>query len=124
MIPGPLIVFALLLGYLVAVALMMAATFGVTAVAPEFVVKNYRFRIRYNIVQSLIWLVCVTAGSYVTAVISGGYPWIVGPLLAATLLAVLWGNALERQQRGIASQLAMSVIAIAAVAAGYLIRSR
>ncbi len=62
---------ALLPGYLIAVALLMTATFGITSLAPAFVVKDYRIRKRYKLTQDLVWLLCAAAGGYVTALIAG-----------------------------------------------------
>jgi hypothetical protein len=56
------IALALFLGYAVAIALAMAATFGITAVSPDFVSKNNRIRKEYKFVQDGVWLVSAIAG--------------------------------------------------------------
>ncbi len=116
---------ALFLGYAVAVALSMAATFGITAISRSFVSKNYRIRRGYKFVQDLVWLVCATAGGYVAALIHGGAdPWVVGSALVAVLVGVLWMNAWEMRQRGLGHQIVMSAGAVAGVAAGFFIHLR
>jgi hypothetical protein len=123
MITDVLIAVALALGYVVAVALSMAGTFAITAANPTFVAKEYRIRQRYKLIQELLWLVCATAGGYVTALVAGGaYPWLSGTLLAGILILVLWTNTWEMRQRGLAHQLLMSMVTAAGVAIGYLFR--
>lgn len=65
------IALALFLGYTVAVVLSMAATFGITAASRSFVSKNYRIRRRYKFLQDGVWLLCATAGGYVSALVNG-----------------------------------------------------
>jgi uncharacterized membrane protein YfcA len=124
MIPGVLILAAALaFGYLVAVGLSMAATFGIAAASPAFVTRGYRVRRRYKLVQELVWLVCSAAGGYVTAAVTSAVnPWVSGGLLAGALLLVLWTNTWEMRQRGLTNQLLMSVVTVAGVVAGYILR--
>jgi|ERR1700733_1858287 hypothetical protein len=125
MITGVLIAAALALGYAVAVGLLMAATFGITAVSPAFVTKEHRIRQSYKLAHDLVWLVCATAGGYVTAAVSGStMPWFVGTLLAGAMILVLWTNTWEMRQRGFANQLLMSLVSVGGVATGYFLRMR
>jgi hypothetical protein len=119
------IALALFLGYAVAVALAMAATFGITAVSPDFVSKNNRIRREYKFVQDVIWLVCAIAGGYVSALINGEFhSLMVGSGLTAILVAVLWRNVWEMRQRGLGHQLVMSAASAAGVALGFMIHLR
>ena len=116
MITGTLIALALLLGYLVAVGLSMAVTFGITRAAPDFVASEHMLRTGYRLLQAVAWTACVIVGSYLSAVVASitMRPWFVGGLLAALLVLVLWSNTWEVRQRGLGHQLLMS----AATAAG------
>jgi hypothetical protein len=119
------IALALFLGYLVAVGLAMAATFGITAVAPGFVTKDNRIRARYKYAQEAVWLVCATTGGYVAAIVRGRtHPWVVGVGLATILIGVLWMNAWEMRQRGLGHQISMSIVSAGGVAVGFLLRLR
>jgi uncharacterized membrane protein YfcA len=120
-----LIAASLALGYAVAVGLSMAATFGITAASAGFVVREHRIRPAYKLVQELLWLMCATAGGYVTAGVSGvTMPWFSGALLAGIMIVVLWTNTWEMRQRGPVHQLLMSVVSVAGVAAGYILWMR
>jgi len=121
MITGTLIVLALLLGYLVAVGLSMAVTFGVTRAAPEFVANDHMLKTGYKFFQAVDWTACVIVGSYLSALVASITirPWFVGGLLAALLVLVLWSNTWEMRQRGLGHQLLMSVATVAGVGAGY-----
>jgi hypothetical protein len=119
------IALALFLGYVVAVGLAMAATFGITAVSRDFVTKDDRVRTRYKYVQEAVWLVCATAGGYVAAMIHGrSHPWVVGVGLVAVLVGVLWTNVWEMRQRGLGHQISMSIVSAGGVAVGFLLRLR
>jgi hypothetical protein len=124
MIPGVLILAAALaFGYVVTVGLSMAATFGIAAAMPAFVTREHRIRQRYKLVQELMWLVCSAGGGYVTAAVtSASNPWVSGGLLAGVLILVLWTNTWEMRQRGLTNQILMSVITVAGVVAGYVLR--
>jgi hypothetical protein len=50
------------------------------------------------------------------------YPWLSATLLAVILILVLWTNTWEMRQRGLANQLLMSVMSIAGVATGFVLR--
>jgi uncharacterized membrane protein YfcA len=116
---------ALFLGYAVAVALSMAATFGITAVSPSFVAKNNRINRGYKYAQDAVWLVCAMAGGYVASLVHGeSHPWLVGSWLAAILVAVLWMNVWEMRQRGLGHQLLMSAGSVAGVAVGFMLHLR
>jgi hypothetical protein len=120
MILGTLITVALLLGYVFTVGAMLAATFGLTSASPDFVVREYRLTAGYKRLQALIWLVCVTLGAFVTYLVAqGAYPVMVGVLLAAVFVAMLWRNSWEARQRGIAHQILMSLVSMLGVVAGY-----
>jgi hypothetical protein len=119
------IALALFLGYGVAVALSMAATFGITAVSPNFVAKNNRIRPGYKFMQDGVWLVCAIAGGYVAALVNGAsHSLLVGSGLVAILVAVLWMNAWEMRQRGLGHQLVMSAGSAAGVAIGFMLHLR
>ena len=113
---------ALFLGYTVAVALSMAATFGITAISPSFVTANNRIRRGYKYTQDAVWLVCAMAGGYVASLVNGeSHRWLVEAGLAAVLIAVLWMNAWEMRQRGLGHQLVMSFVSAVGVAMGFAI---
>jgi hypothetical protein len=119
------IALALFLGYTVAVALSMAATFSITAVSPGFVSKNNRIKRGYKFVQDAVWLVSAIAGGYVSALVNGGsHSFLVGLALVAILVAVLWMNVWEMRQRGLGHQLVMSAGSAAGVAVGFMIHLR
>jgi hypothetical protein len=117
---------ALVLGYALAIGVLLVATFGLTgAVPPGFVVKHHRITPQFKRVQALVWLICVTAGAFVTCVVAQGeHPWLVPALLAAAFVWVLWNNTWEARQRGMAHQLLMSVVSVAGVVAGYALGAR
>jgi len=116
---------ALFLGYTVAVALAMAAIFGITAVSPSFVAADNRIRRAYKYTQDGVWLVCAMAGGYVASLVNGeSHDWLVGSGLVAILVAVLWMNAWEMRQRGLGHQLAMSFVSAVGVALGFAIHLR
>jgi hypothetical protein len=116
---------ALFLGYAVAVALSMAATFGISAVSHDFVLRNYRIRRAYKYTQDAVWLFCAMAGGYVASLVNGeSHWWLVGSGLVAIFVAVLWMNAWEMRQRGLGHQLVMSVVSAVGVALGFLIHLR
>jgi hypothetical protein len=118
-----LIAGSLIPGYLVAVGLLMAATFGITSLAPAFAVKEYRIRKRYKLVQDLVWLVCATAGGFVTAAVAGAAQvWLAGIVLAGAMILVLWTNSWEMRQRGIVHQILMSLVSAAGVATGCMLQ--
>ncbi len=119
------IALALFLGYAVAVALSMAATFGITAVSPNFVAKNNRITRGYKYAQDAVWLVCAMAGGYVASLVNGeDHLWLVGSGLVAILVGVLWMNAWEMRQRGLGHQLVMSLVSAVGVAVGFVIHLR
>ena len=119
------IALALFLGYAVAVALSMAATFGITAVSPNFVSKNNRINRGYKYTQDAVWLVCAMAGGYVASLVNGeSHSWLVGSGLVAILVAVLWMNAWEMRQRGLGHQLVMSFVSAVGVAIGFSLHLR
>jgi hypothetical protein len=119
------IALALFLGYAAAVTLAMAATFGITAISPDFVSKNNRIRREYKFVQDAVWLVCAIVGGYVSALVNGGsHSLMVGTALAVILVAVLWRNVWEMRQRGLGHQLVMSAGSAAGVALGFMIHLR
>jgi len=116
---------ALFLGYAVAVALSMAATFGITAVSPNFVAANNRIRKSYKYTQDAVWLVCAVAGGYVASLVNGeSHEWLVGSGLVFILIAVLWMNVWEMRQRGLGHQLVMSFVSAVGVAIGFVLHLR
>jgi hypothetical protein len=119
------IALALFLGYAVAVALSMAASFGITAVSPSFVAKNNRINRGYKYAQDAVWLVSAIAGGYVASLVRGeSHPWVVGSGLTAILVGVLWMNVWEMRQRGLGHQLVMSAGSAAGVAVGFMLHLR
>jgi hypothetical protein len=126
MITGTLIVLALLLGYLVAVGLAMAVTFGVAKAAPDFIASDHMLKTGYRLFQVVTWTTCVIVGSYLSALVASTTmrPWLVGGLLATLLLLVLWSNTWEVRQRGLGHQLLMSAATIAGAGAGYYLALR
>ena len=119
------IALALFLGYGVAVALSMAATFGITAVSSNFVSKNNRINRGDKFMQDAVWLMCAMAGGYVAALVNGeSHSWLVGSGLVAILVAVLWMNAWEMRQRGLGHQLVMSAGSAAGGAIGFMLHLR
>ena len=116
---------ALFLGYAVAVALLMAATFGITAVSSDFVAKDNRIKRGYKYTQDAVWLLCAMAGGYVASLVNGeDHRWLVGSGLVMILVAVLWMNAWEMRQRGLGHQLVMSIVSAVGVAVGFVIQLR
>jgi hypothetical protein len=126
MITGSFLLLALALGYLVTVGLSMAATFGITAVAPDLVAQDHRVTQRYKFLQDGVWLVCATVGAYVMALVLGREhsPWLGAGALVIVLVGVLWRNAWERRQRGIGHQILISLTTIVGVGAGFFFRLR
>jgi hypothetical protein len=126
MITGTFLILALVLGYLVTVGLAMAATFSVTAALPELVAQNYRITPKYKFLQDAIWLVCTTAGGYLTALVLGKdhLPWLGGLALILILVGVLWMNAWEMRQRGVGHQILISIATVVGVATGFFLRMR
>jgi hypothetical protein len=119
------IALALFLGYAVAVALALAATFGITAMSRDFVSKNYRISRGYKYTQDAVWLVCAMAGGYVASLVNGeSHDWLVGSGLVFILIAVLWMNVWEMRQRGLGHQLVLSFVSAVGVAIGFLIHLR
>jgi hypothetical protein len=119
------IALALFLGYVVAVGLAMAATFGITAASRDLVAKDYKIRTKYKYVQDGVWLLCAMAGGYVSALVNGpSNSWVVGAGLVAILVGVLWMNAWEMRQRGLGHQISMSLVSVVGVAVGFLIHLR
>lgn len=126
MITGTFVVVALIVGYVVAVGLSMMATFGITRVAPAFVMQDHLLKPRYRLFQELVWLVCVTAGGYLAAWVAEltMHPLLVGILLAGVLVTILWANTWEMAQRGLGHQIVMSLVSIAGVCAGFVLHFR
>ena len=125
MITGTWIAVALLLGYTVTVAGVLAVTFGLTSSSPAFVVSGHHLSSGYKRVHILIWFLCVTAGASVTCVVAQGtQPWFTGCALAAIFIAMLWMNTWEARQRGLGHQILMSVTSVAGVIVGYELAGR
>jgi hypothetical protein len=120
MISGTQVALALVLGYGLTVLCLLAATFGLASASPAFVAKEHRITAGYKRLQALVWLVCVTIGAFATcAVAQGKYRWIVPSVLAAAFIGMLWQNKWEAEQRGLAHQILMSLVAVLGVAAGF-----
>ena len=120
MITGTLILVAVVLGYGMAVGCSLVATFGLASASPDFVAREHRITPGYKRVQALMWLVCATAGGFVTcAVAQGTREFEVAALLIASLIGMLWFNTWEARQRGMAHQILMSLVSILGVIGGY-----
>ncbi len=116
---------ALLFGYATTVLLSMAVTFAVTSISKNFVVRDFKIRARYKLLQETTWLPCTIAGGYVASFISSGVSqWIAGAAFIAVLAGVLWTNAWEMRQRGVPHQVIMTVISIAGTVIGFMLRIR
>jgi hypothetical protein len=127
MMTALLTIAALLPGYLVAVVLMMAGTFAITLRAPAFAVHDFRVRSQYKLIHDLVWLLCATAGGFVTArittIVGVFIPWLPCAALAVVMILVLWSNSWEMRQRGIVHQILMSILSVAGVAGGYILQT-
>jgi hypothetical protein len=114
---------ALLLGYATTVILSMAATFAITSTSKNFVVKDFKIRRRYKLLQDLLWLPCAIAGGYVASWVGSGLSqWMTGGAFVAVLVGVLWLNAWEMRQRGVSHQIVMTLMSVAGVVIGFMIR--
>ena len=116
---------AALAGYVTTVLCVWSGTMTLTASAPQVVVADHRLRPGYKMLHQLLWFFCVLIGAFVTA--------RVGmhtnqkqqeAALSAALLFVLWRNTWEARQRGVASQVLMSILTLAGVAAGFALENR
>ena len=118
-----IVLVALALGYSLVVFGMLGATFGLGALRPGFVVENFKIGAGYKRLHSVVWLLLVTLGGFVSTaavvLMQGAYPWAVGVLLAALLLTILWQNTLEARQRGTAHQVLMTMATIAGIGIGF-----
>ena len=125
MITGIFLSLALILGYAITVVLSMAATFAISSVSPSFVVKDHRIRLRYKLLQDLVWLFCAIAAGYITSWVAQRVdPWLAKSALAAVLVVLLWVNTWEMRQRGIPHQVAMTLLSVAGVMIGFALRMR
>lgn len=124
MINATFILFALALGYAVSAGLLMLATFSIARSSPAFVVQDHLLKPGYRFLQELLWLICTAAGGYASAWMASltTHPWFVAITLISILLVVLWSNTWEMAQRGLGHQLLMSIITIAGVCGGFLLR--
>ena len=114
---------ALLLGYATTVLLSMASTFAITSTSKSFVVKDFKIRPRYKLLQDLLWLPCAIAGGYVASFIASGVnQWMAGAAFIALLTGILWTNRWEMRQRGVPHQVVMTLMSIAGVVIGFMIR--
>ena len=113
---------ALVVGYLVTIASSLVVTMAIGSAAPRFISVNARIRKEYKLAQDVLWMLCAAAGSYVTSRIAGDTaPWLGGTVLSAVLISLLWWNAWEARQRGMAHQILISVLSVCGVAAGYYV---
>ncbi len=120
MIAATQIAVALILGYGLAVGCFLVATFGLTSASPAFVAQGNRITAGYKRLQALVWLLCATAGGFVTCMVAqGARPWVTQFVLAAAFIGILWSNTWEARQRGMAHQILMSLVSILGVGAGY-----
>jgi lipoprotein signal peptidase len=123
MISGIFLVIAILLGYGTTVTLFAAATFGITSISRDLVEKEFRIREAYKWLQDGLWLPCTMAGGFVASLAGRQLSrWTVGGALVIVLVVVLWINLWERRQRGIAHQLAMTLITGGGVFLGVALR--
>ena len=125
MLSASLITVALILGYTVAVALMMLSVFGIAGTRPRLAVDNYRVRIRYKLLQDLLWIVYAGLGAYLSVwVAADAHPSLTAALLAAILIGVLWKNPEEARQTGLLHMLLSSACILAGIAVGYALGMR
>ena len=126
MINGTFILFALALGYAVAVGLLMLATFGITKAAPAFVVKDHMLKPGYRFLHELVWLICAAVGGYASSWVAvlTTHPWFVAVTLISVLLVILWTNTWEMAQHGLGHQMVMSIVTIAGVCIGFAVHLR
>ncbi|MDE3104271.1 MAG: hypothetical protein KGK08_03765 [Acidobacteriota bacterium] len=115
---------ALAAGYLVTVGLVMLTTFGLVTTVPQFAVQQHRLRSGYQWTYALLWLLCVSLGVAVAALLGTVMevrPRPVAALLAVSLVGVLWWNGWEARQRGLAHQILLSLLTAAGAAAGLVL---
>jgi hypothetical protein len=123
MMTAVFLLLALLLGYATTVALSLACVFGIASLSRGFVVKDLRITGRYRVAQDLLWLPCTGVGGYIASWVGMQVnQWILGGALIAVIVGVLWSNVWEMRQRGIPHQIAMTLISVAGVVLGFLLR--
>jgi uncharacterized membrane protein YfcA len=126
MISGIFIAIALLAGWLVILGISATATMAIGAANPDFVVTEYHtVRHRFKIVETLVWLVAATVGSFVAAwVVGNNRPLAAAVAMAVLMIAVLWKNSWEARQRGLAMQILMTAAAAAGVVIGFALKAK
>lgn len=125
MIQAGYIAAGLVLGYSVCVAMFLISTLGVASAAPDFAVREYRLRSGYKLLQEVLWMGCTLVGGFAAALIVGGnYPLGAALLLSGLFITVLWKNAWEARQRGLAHQLLMSIATVTGVMLGFVLAHR
>ena len=96
---------------------------GIASASPRFVVANYRVRSSYKVTHELMWFFCVLIGGFVTARVGMGMSqWRQELGLSGVLLLMLWRNTWEARQRGTAHQILISLLTVAGVMAGFVLR--
>ena len=114
MLTGILTALAVILGYFVAVAISLIATFGITSAMPGFVAEEFRVTGQYKLLHEFIWLVCSGVAGFVACYITKSLdPLVTAILLSATLIGILWMNTWEMRQRGMAHQILISLASVA-----------
>jgi hypothetical protein len=123
MMTAVFLLLALLLGYATTVALSLACAFGIASLSHDFVVKDFRLTGRYRFAQDLLWLPCTMVGGYIASWVGAQVnQWVLGGALIAVIVGVLWSNVWEMRQRGVPHQIAMTLISVAGVVLGFLLR--
>jgi hypothetical protein len=116
---------ALILGYALTVGSIFAFTMGITAVAPRIVQRDTYLTNLYKLLQDLLWLLCPGVGAYAAGLLAGGVmPWTFQTGLATVLIAMMWRNNSEIQQRGIGHAILSSVFIVVGVFEGYRLALR
>ncbi len=116
----------LALGYVLVVVCALAATIGIAAAAPRFVVRDHYLRPGYKLLHEAAWTAASLGGGFLAAAAVGSRPlaWSAGAGLIAALLLILWTNSWEARQRGLPHQILITVLTCAGVAGGVFLRVR
>ncbi len=116
---------SVLAGYCTSVICALIGTMGIASASPRFVIANHRVRSSYKVTHELMWFGCVLIGGFVTARVGLGMSqWRQELGLISVLLIMLWRNTWEARQRGTAHQILISLLTIAGVMVGFLVRNK
>ena len=116
---------SVLAGYCMTVVCALIGTMGIASAAPRFVIANHRVRASYKLTHEAMWFCCVLIGGFVTARVGLGMSqWRQELGLIAVLLLMLWRNTWEARQRGTAHQILISLLTVAGVMIGFMVRNK